>query len=56
LQQQALTFWSLLLQRSKLSCFGACCVAASKLRSLLRCSNKLSRSGAWCVAGFSCNK
>ncbi len=28
----------------------------SKLRSLLRCSNKLSRSEAWCVAGFSCSK
>jgi hypothetical protein len=36
----------LLLQRNKLSCFGACCNAASKLWNLLRCSNKLSRSGA----------
>jgi hypothetical protein len=46
LQQQALTLWSLLLQHNKLSCFGACYVAASKLRNLLRCSSKLSRSGA----------
>ncbi len=43
LQQQALTLWSLLLQRSKLSCFGACCVAASKLRSR-------TSSGVCCVA------
>ncbi len=51
--------------------FGVCCVAAPSshalelavatqqalmLWSLLRCSSKLSRSGAWCVAGFSCSK
>ncbi len=46
LQQQALTLWSLLLQRSKLSCFGACCVAASKLRSR-------TSSGICCVAATS---
>jgi len=53
LQQQALTLWSLLLQRSKLSCFGACYVAASKLRRLLLQRNKLSRSGACCCNAVS---
>jgi len=56
LQQQALTLWSLLLQRNKLSCFGACCVAASKLRRLLLQRNKLrsrTSSGVCCVAAAS---
>jgi hypothetical protein len=50
---------------------GVCCIAAASshaleldvatqqalmLWSLLRCNSKLSRSGAWCVAGFSCSK
>jgi len=38
LQQQALTLWSLLLQRSK--------PEPEKLRSLLRCSSKQASSGA----------
>ncbi len=52
LQQQALTFRSVLLQCNKLRSQEALEVAAS----LLRCSSKLSRSGACCVAGFSCSK
>jgi hypothetical protein len=52
LQQQALTLRSVLLQCSKLQSQEAPEVAAS----LLCCSSKLSRSGACCVAGFSCSK
>ncbi len=53
LQQQALTLWSLLLQRSKLSRSRACCCNAASSHALELVTLQQASSGVCCVAAAS---